>query len=248
MKDCLLIDADILIYKAAAKHQTEIYWDEDEEPQIETDYNEAKDAVINFVELLEETYSSPDIIMCLSSETNWRKLVLPTYKENRKNVRRPKLLPQLRAYLEAAYECKSKPDLEADDVMGILSTKADYMPDHRKIIVSQDKDMKTIPGWLYNPDKPEEPARLIDEDEADYHHLWQTLVGDSTDGYKGCPRIGKVKATKALDEDCSWDTVMTLYSNAGLTEEDALIQARVARICRATDYDFKKQEVVLWEA
>lgn len=32
----------------------------------------------------------------------------------------------------------------------------------------------------------------------------------------------------------------------GMTKEDALLNARMARILRAEDYDFKKKEVKLW--
>jgi DNA polymerase-1 len=40
--------------------------------------------------------------------------------------------------------------------------------------------------------------------------------------------------------------VVAAFESKGLTEEDALVQARVARICRASDYDFKTKEVKLW--
>jgi DNA polymerase I len=33
----------------------------------------------------------------------------------------------------------------------------------------------------------------------------------------------------------------------GLTEDDALLQARLARILRADEYDFKAKRPILWE-
>ena len=36
------------------------------------------------------------------------------------------------------------------------------------------------------------------------------------------------------------------FKKAGLTEDDALVQARVARILRAEDFNFETQEVILW--
>ena len=39
---------------------------------------------------------------------------------------------------------------------------------------------------------------VINEKEANYFHMLQTLTGDPTDGYKGCPNIGKVTAEKIL--------------------------------------------------
>jgi DNA polymerase-1 len=41
--------------------------------------------------------------------------------------------------------------------------------------------------------------------------------------------------------------VTSAYASAGLSEDVALMNARVARICRADDYDFTKKEVILWE-
>ena len=43
-----------------------------------------------------------------------------------------------------------------------------------------------------------------------------------------------------------WAVVLAAYEKAGLTEADALAQARVARILRASDYDFKQKKVKLW--
>ena len=65
------------------------------------------------------------------------------------------------------------------------------------IIVSQDgvKDMKTIPTIVWDG----KDLLTISEPWADYWHLYQTLVGDTSDGYKGCPGVGKVKAEKLLE-------------------------------------------------
>jgi len=89
--------------------------------------------------------------------------------------------------------------------------------------------------------------------------MMQTLMGDTTDGYSGCPWVGEKKARDALGEPQDghlslwWDLVVDTYENAtrkgenlGLGIEDALVQARVARICRAEDYDFNKQEAIPW--
>mgnify|MGYP003859969237 CR=1 FL=1 len=46
------------------------------------------------------------------------------------------------------YQAVIYPNLEADDVMGILATKPSK--GERKIICSIDKDLRQIPGHLYN--------------------------------------------------------------------------------------------------
>jgi len=43
-----------------------------------------------------------------------------------------------------------------------------------------------------------------------------------------------------------WQTVLSYFLKADLTEAHALQQARVARICRNTDYNFKEKRVELW--
>jgi DNA polymerase-1 len=105
--------------------------------------------------------------------------------------------------------------------------------------------MRTISGDIYNTRTGK--MITVTEEEADYNHLMQTLTGDAVDNYIGCPGIGKVNAKKILDAaDDKWAAIVKAYEKAGLTEEDALIQARCARILRHTDYDLEKKEVILW--
>ena len=58
----------------------------------------------------------------------------------------------------------------------------------------------------------------------------------------------KLKAwTEHLDRTIIlWKGVVETYFTKGLTEGDALIQARLARILRHEDYDYKKKEPILW--
>ena len=95
---------------------------------------------------------------------------------------------RVKEFYSKHYEVYLRPRLEADDCMGILSTHKTLVPGER-IIVSNDKDMQTIPGLLFNPAKDKKPRR-ISELEADRFFMYQTLVGDTTDGYPGCYGIG----------------------------------------------------------
>lgn len=237
----LLIDSDILAYQFAAKSERKY-----EFGTAVDDLEEVKPKVDEWLEDITTKLKADKFIICLSCESadGWRKDVLPSYKENRSGTQKPEHLGALKDYLERTYDSYRRPRLEADDIMGILSTHPTLVLGE-KVIVSEDKDMKTIPGLLYNPRKGTHP-RLISQEEADYWHLYQTLVGDSTDGYKGCPGIGPKKADAVLLAGGGWAGVVALFESKGLTEEDALVQARVARICRACDYDFKKKEVKLW--
>ncbi len=154
------------------------------------------------------------------------------------------LLPVLRSWMLKAFDAVTMPSLEADDVCGIMATDPSAKED--RIIVSEDKDLKTIPGLLYNPNH--DTLEEIDELQADYWHMTQTLVGDATDGYAGCPSIGPVTAEKILKDATSlsemWERVVRTYEKKNLSEEAALTQARVARILRHQDY--KEGKPILW--
>ena len=47
-------------------------------------------------------------------------------------------------------------------------------------------------------------------------------------------------------EGYSWATVVKAFTDKGLTEEDALLNARLARILTIEDYDTEQQEPKLW--
>jgi DNA polymerase-1 len=119
-------------------------------------------------------------------------------------------------------------------------------------MVSEDKDMRTIPGLLYNPNHPDLGIMSISEDDAVKFHLYQTLVGDPTDGYPGCPGIGpKSDYVQYLMEDADpeeyWDVVLEAYASKGYNEDDAILQARLAHILWASSYNFKDKKVRLWQ-
>lgn len=237
MKRTLLIDGDIIVYRYASTVEQEVDWGDDVW-SLWSDAKEAKQLILQYLEHLVEMTAADDFIFCFSDKDNFRKTILPTYKSNRKGKRKPVCYKGVKSWIESKYESITMPNLEGDDVMGILATSGKY---EETVIVSEDKDMKTIPGLLWRNAELEE----ISEEDADYFHLYQTLVGDPTDGYSGLKGVGDKKAT-ALLETPTWETVVTAYEKAGHTEEDALVQARVARILRASDYNAKKQEPILW--
>ena len=89
--------------------------------------------------------------------------------------------------------------------------------------------------------------RVVTEEEANFNHLCQTLSGDRTDNYSGIPGCGPITAEKILKGNETWAAVSDAYKRAGLTEEDALANARCARICRDGDYTPKTGQVRLWK-
>jgi DNA polymerase-1 len=238
----LLIDGDVVAYKAAAAVETEIDWGEDLWT-LHSNLDEAKSVVINQIAGWAERLDAVGVVVSFSDSHNFRKDIYPLYKSNRKGKRKPVAYKPLVQWMSETWATYVRPGLEGDDVLGILST-SEVIIKGTKIIISVDKDFKTIPGYFFNPDKDTQPV-FITRETADYMHLYQTLTGDATDGYPGLPGCGPKGAEKVL-EDPTWAAVVEAYEKKGLTEDDALIQARCARILRAEDYDFKKKEVKLW--
>tara|TARA_R100000081_G_scaffold21178_1_gene9130 strand:- start:134 stop:640 length:507 start_codon:yes stop_codon:yes gene_type:complete len=140
--------------------------------------------------------------------------------------------------LRKKYKVILKDTLEADDALGIYATK---YPGN--IIVSPDKDMRQIPGKLYDF---KETVTITPEEGARWH-LIQTMAGDNTDGYSGVPGIGVKKAEKIFNEKgYTWKAVVETFEEKEMTEEDALVNARLARILTTDDYDHEKREPILW--
>ena len=232
----LLIDGDIIAFKACASAETPVNWGDG----LWTLHCFEQDVALRLDEQIDKLVNEApvqDCIVALSDKENYRKELAPYYKANRKTTRKPMLLQWAREYMQSKYNTIIYRRLEADDVLGILGTA-----NTDTIIWSEDKDLLTVPAkhWL-NGEVVE-----ISEANADYNFYHQTLTGDSTDNYKGCPKIGGVTANKLLDVDCSWDTVVNTFAKQGLGEAVAIEQARLARILRNGEYDTDTGEVKLW--
>jgi len=239
MPRTLLIDGDIVVYRYSSIVEHEVDWGDDVW-SLWADAKEAKQLILQYLEILKDMTEADDFIVCFSDKDNFRKTVYPDYKHNRKGKRKPVCYKACLEWMEKEFKSCTMPTLEGDDVMGILATSGKY---DDPVIVSEDKDMKTVPCLLW---RGGEMSRVSEKD-ADYYHLYQTLVGDTTDGYGGLRGTGDKRATQLLkDEGATWNTVVKAYEKAGYTEEDALVQARLARILRHTDYDHKKKEPILW--
>jgi len=123
--------------------------------------------------------------------------------------------------------------------MGIYATKE---PGH--IICSPDKDMRQIPGDLYDFS---DGVVTITEEEGRHWHYVQTLAGDQTDGYSGVPGFGVKRAEAFFEENgYTWRSIVKAFESKGLDESAALRNAQLAKILQCTDYDFDTESVKLW--
>ena len=234
----LLIDADFIVYKSCAAVETEIDWGDDV-IMVTSKFSDAMKAVNRELEKIKTKFmwDIPEVILFFSDSTNFRKKILPDYKGHR-NRKKPCGYRRVINELKRTNEVIIMPTLEADDSMGIYATKHPG-----STICSPDKDMRQIPGNLYDM----ETFSTIEPDEGAKWHLVQSCSGDQTDGYAGCPGIGVKRATTIFeDKGYSWKTVIEIYKEKGLTEEDALVNARLARILTADDYDFTTKKPLPW--
>jgi len=166
-----------------------------------------------------------------------------------------------------------KGTLEADDLIGILHTKPGTntiaVSDDKDFLQLPGTFARIGLGGR------EMEVFEISEEEADRFFYTQCISGDATDGYAGAKGFGFDTASKLIDGFVAlelyehelksgkrkgeiemrkreraatsyWDIVTSAYEVCGMTEEDALLTARMARILRYTDYDHMTKEPILW--
>ncbi len=246
----------MLLYKACAAVEREVRWD-DSNHVLFSNAEEAYEAFQHSLSkvCLDITPLTTGVLgyriaFSGSGESNFRRKLYPEYKAGRS--RKPLCYSHLLGLILDSEPASRVDTLEGDDLLGIWATNGKC---HNPIIVSDDKDMRTVPGWLYRQGE----LTQVSKEQADYNWLLQTLTGDATDGYPGLPGCGPVTAEKLLNRmpdgpvdpeishtEWRWDLIVQAYEAKGLTEDDALLQARLARILRASDWDSERKEVILW--
>lgn len=204
-------------------------------------------------------------IICLSSvqSDNFRHRLWKPYKANRTSEK-PQAYATIRAALEFEFEVYAEPNLEADDLMGIAATSEAA----QCVIVSRDKDMKTVPALVFNPAHDKRPIR-IRQAQADLNWMRQTMIGDAVDNYPGIKGLGEVTADQIIANPCRirnanvgkrktimkwvkgercslWQSMVDHAAKAGMTEDDLIVQAQIARILRAGDFNKSTRTVRLW--
>jgi DNA polymerase-1 len=241
--DRIHIDGDILIYGICSSCEYCARFDEDLDV-VFCNINEA----MGMAKVILDRYKAMakgDLSIYFTGKGNFRKDIFPQYKAHRKKVRKPAGYSVLKELLTNQHHVVVWDRLEADDLVGIHHTSC-VNRGISSLMISTDKDFKTLPGWLYNPDT--DAFTFQTKQDADRNWLFQTLVGDKADGYPGLEGVGPVGAERLLSKNgATWKTVEDAFVNSGFAAEYAVIQAQMARILRDGDYDYTTMEVKLWQ-
>jgi DNA polymerase-1 len=239
-----LVDTEVYLFRAAAACEFEIEWAPDDWTYI-CRHGDAQALFQDSIAEIMENLPGLRPVLVFSAGVSFRYGVWPAYKANRKKHRKPAGYRKLKEWVANAavsrgWEVVELPDIEGDDVLGVLYEEGD-------VICSIDKDMLTLPGFHFRNGEVIEVSRA----EADLNFYTQVLTGDASDNYPGCPTFGPKTAEKWLaghsDEADLWAMVRRAYDSKGLDERYAITQARCARILRPGEYDLSTHTVRLWE-
>jgi DNA polymerase-1 len=239
-----LIDTEVYLFRAAAACEFETEWAPDDWSYV-CRHGDAQALFQDSIAEIMESLPGLRPVLVFSAGVSFRYGVWPAYKANRKKHRKPAGYRKLKEWVANAavsrgWEVIELPDIEGDDVLGVLYEEGD-------VIASNDKDLLTIPGYHLRNGQVIE----VSEYDADLAFYSQALVGDTSDNYPGCPGCGPVAAGKALagcmTERDMWAATLRAFEKKGYDERYAITQARCARILRPGEYDLSTHTVRLWE-
>ena len=131
----------------------------------------------------------------LSGKGNYREQLatLAVYKGNRDPSHRPHYYEELKQYMIDHHDAIVVDGQEADDAIVQEQWKN---KDKSTVIVSIDKDLRTCPGFHYNPVKL--VLDYVSLANANYSFFEQMLTGDRTDNIPGIKGVGPKTAEKML--------------------------------------------------
>ena len=198
----LLVDADSLIFASCYKKR-----EHKDDERFYTDIEDCKakfdEQFMSIVNKLEDMYPVERVITFSGSKGNFRKLITPVYKANRKVENIPPLLNEMHQFVKDEYDSVWGYGIETDDIVAkYWYNLSNEIGRDNVMIVSIDKDYKQSPCLIYNYHYKHKVVLDISEDEALYNFYEQMIIGDTADNVNYFKGKGKKFAEKYL-ADCN---------------------------------------------
>ena len=198
----LLIDADSLIFASCYKKR-----EHKDDERFYTDIEDSKakfdEQFMSIVNKLEDMYNVERVITFSGSKGNFRKLITPVYKANRKKQELPPLLDEMHQFVKDEYNSVWGFGIETDDIVArYWKELSKEVGRNNVMIVSIDKDYKQFPALIYNYHYKHKEVLDISEEEALYNFYEQMIIGDTADNVNYLKGKGKKYAEKYL-ADCN---------------------------------------------
>lgn len=153
-------------------------------------------------------HKADEVIVAVDSDKNWRKKIYPEYKAQRKekkdndsvdwdeaNAVYENIIQEMEDYFP--FKVIKQKWAEADDVISVLATRLESQPMWKNIIVSSDKDYKSL--LRFRSVKQFDPVKkkMVDCLDPEAYLEEHILQGDNSDNIPGfAPRIGEKRAAK----------------------------------------------------
>ena len=198
----LLVDADSLIFASCYKKR-----EHKDDERFYTDIEDSKakfdEQFMSIVNKLEDMYNVERVITFSGSKGNFRKLITPVYKANRKKQELPPLLDEMHQFVKDEYNSVWGFGIETDDIVARYWKEiSNEVGRNNVMIVSIDKDYKQFPALIYNYHYKHKEVLDISEEEALYNFYEQMIIGDTADNVNYFKGKGKKYAEKYL-ADCN---------------------------------------------
>lgn len=165
----------------------------------------------------------------LSDKTNYRYEINPSYKQNRKGMRKPFHLDNVRDYLTNYWDAIVLKNLEADDALGINQTDT-------TVLCSIDKDLDCIPGYHYNWLK--DISYEVSEIEAMRNFYTQLITGDPTDNIMGLSERAPKRRTYKTKPIEDMDSIKEMH--------DYVFEGYALKYCDDAWANMKQNAGLLW--
>lgn len=191
--ETLLVDGDLLVFSSCSAIE---YGKEPDEYSLK----EVTANVERRLIAMKRRVKAKKMKVFFSSPDNYRYVVLPEYKANRKGVARPETLKDAINWVRDHFDTETASGLEADDLLAIRQDTVDLTT----VIATIDKDIPQVRGHHYRWETQHKGECLFKVEGNGELHLevknkkkkvtgngirffcYQLLIGDPTDGIIGC--------------------------------------------------------------